>query len=217
MSLRSCVFKMMAVNNPKGRLKEFLERRGRSLLDVVKEEHRMGPDHEARFAVDLSIDDHTGYSEYHTTKMAAEQDAAAKLLDRLQSNQPANALQGVAERAVKGDAVLRLILVDYFMSTNPGITKGQLDDHVKEYSTNRFLRENFRRLDDECTANDQIDSKNILLPHLYRLGPQLPWATDQDKLDPTIFEAWIADRFEYNSQCILSTKYDVLPALGIQP
>lgn len=114
-----------------------------------------------------------------------------------------------------GESLLRTILIDHFKTENPGMLKGELNRLCQMYSSNDFVRDNYRRLDDECDVRDELSSSHILLPHLYRLGPQLPWITGNDDLDPTMFEAWVADRFEYRGECYLLTKYDVLPALGL--
>ena len=98
---------------------------------------------------------------------------------------------------------------------------------ASSYSTNAFLLDNYTRLDREYdtyapSSMEQtlgltyIDDDHILLPHLSGLGPQLPCPTGERK-DATMFEAWIAERFEHNSDCYQQTKYDVLPALGLGP
>ena len=127
-------------------------------------------------------------------------------------------------KAMKGDAVLRTILIDHFTNSNPGIEKGALHNLCQQRSTNEFLRNNYRRLADECRQNPNAmnggaNASHILLLHLYPhdLGPQLPWPTGLANLDPTIFEAWIADRFDYQCQSMYQTMNDILPALGIQP
>ena len=122
--------------------------------------------------------------------------------------------------AMEGDAILRHVLIDHFKTINPNITPGDLHDSCQPFQTNEFLQDNYLRLDEMCWALMEspfligVDSKHILLPHLNGLGPQLPWPTET-KFDATIFEAWIADRFEYNSQCFQQTKYDIMPALGL--
>ena len=69
-------------------------------------------------------------SDLHSVKKAAEQDAFAKLLERL-LEQPARAgfaapgtldVAPVQVRAIEGDAVLKLILIRHFREQNPGIS-----------------------------------------------------------------------------------------------
>ena len=134
------------------------------------------------------------------------------------------AMNAIAVKAMKGDAVLRTILIDHFTNSNPGIEKGALQNLCQQYSTNEFLRNNYRRLANECRQNPNAmngwgtNASHILLLHLYpHFGPQLPWATGLANLDPTIFEAWIADRYDYHCQCTYQTMNDILPALGIRP
>ena len=133
----------------------------------------------------------------------------------------------VQVKAMKGDAILRLILIDHFTSENQTIGPPTLHRSCVSYSTNAFLLDNYTRLDREYdtyapSSMEQtlgltyIDDDHILLPHLSGLGPQLPFPTGERK-DATMFEAWIAERFEHNSDCYQQTKYDVLPALGLGP
>lgn len=204
----------------KGRVKEFLEGRSQSLHDVSEVMKRgAGPDHRPSFVAYLTFAGVTFRSNYHSTKKAATQEAYVGLLQYLQ-RQPNQPLQednsALAVKAMKGDAILRLILIDHFSAVNPGIDKGTLHRNCERYSTNAFLHDNYDRLERESLPHMEYNSTHLLLPHLSGLGPQLPLPTGGNQRDPTVFEAWIADRFDYNSECYMMTKYDVLPALGLK-
>lgn len=215
--------------NAKGQVKELLEAKGQTLESVG-----FYFDDGEPCTVDLTYSGRKVCSQYHSTKKEAAQDAYAQLLGLLkhepikapvQHFSPPSAL-AVQAKAMKGDAILRLILIDHFTSENPAITPCTLNRSCVSYSTNRFLLDNYARLDCEYEAYapgskeqilglSYIDDDHILLPHLSGLGPQLPLPTGERK-DATNFEAWIAERFEHNSNCYQQTKYDVLPALGFR-
>ena len=107
----------------------------------------------------------------------------------------------LAVDAMLGDAVLKLVLVDYFVAerAKPGDARpGALQNFVVSKSTNDFL---YRR-HNEMSRRGQLP-----------LG--LPPPKGRSHADPTAFEVWIARTFRKEKKCLRKTAEIVLPALGI--
>ena len=159
-------------------------------------------------------------SDLHSVKKAAEQDAFAKLLERL-LEQPARAgfaapgtldVAPVQVRAIEGDAVLKLILIRHFREQNPG-KQGSVPTFSRSVPAVPDQREAlFETYASPCRRGHvQWGYPARARPASARL---LPAPTGRANLDATV-EAWVADRFEYNSECLVMTEPDVLKALGL--
>ena len=120
--------------------------------------------------------------------------------------------QELAVEAMEGDVILKLLLVRHFKHVQPNITRQQLHDMCQARLTNDFLAINYGLL---TQTNDLPDDE--WAERNGGGGPVLPPATGNRILDATRFEAWVAGRFEYNSECLMMTGSQVLPFLGLRP
>jgi dsRNA-specific ribonuclease len=118
------------------------------------------------------------------------------------------------KKAMKGDVLLKLIVMDHLMSKFPNISAGHLHNMCQSYITNDYLAARYNTITHWRThfrtpVHDEWAD-------LHAGGAVLPPATGHRVLDATRFEAWIAARFEHNSECLIMTASEVLPVLGLE-
>ena len=146
---------LMQVNHI-GALREAFQLRGLDFNAVHEEVVAVGPHHAPRYTCTLNYGQHVVQSAEHAQKKMAKQDAAERLLVAIQQGeqptlppQPALAPTTIVMSAVRpcgrrveamvGDAVLKLVLLQHFITMTPNITPGDLHSSVTQHSTNEFL------------------------------------------------------------------------------
>ena len=190
----------MQVNHV-GLLKERLDLQGADFGKVIEtfgERYAMcDPTNTKEFSCKLQYGEHIGQSHAHLTKKMAKQEAAERLLAALLqapiSQGPVHSMQ---VQAMRGDAVLKLILLEHFTSTEPRITAGNLHDRVQHHLTNNFLNARYAALAEG-------------------LPEGLPPPTGQSTVDATQLEAFIAFLYDACDGNLELTATRVLPLLGL--
>ena len=123
-----------------GALKEAFDRHGLDFNAVREEFVAVGPHQALRHTCTLNYGQHVVQSAEHAQKKMAKQDAAERLLVAIkQGEQPTLPPQAMQVEAMVGDAVLRLVLLQHFITMTPNITPGDLHSSVTQHSTNEFL------------------------------------------------------------------------------
>ena len=188
---------LMQVNHI-GALREAFQLRGLDFNAVHEEVVAVGPHHAPRYTCTLNYGQHVVQSAEHAQKKMAKQDAAERLLVAIkQGEQPTLPPQAMQVEAMVGDAVLRLVLLQHFITMTPNITAGDLQSSVEQHSTNKFL------------------AQRLNLVVQARLADNVPDPSGKVKQDATAMEALFASlvpRYQGNLPAISA---NILALVGV--